>query len=128
MKVAVIGVPSALGAPTAGPEEGPDAIRRAGLMDRLHQIEPTAIDLGNIQIDALDLAGEPALRGIDRLAALTRAKVRAARKAGTFPIILGGEHSVALGSIAGAAGDHPNLGVIWIDAHPDFNTPETSET
>ncbi len=111
---------------------GPSAIRYAGLEERLIEIGHTVTDQGNVvapEPEALALVDERArflpeiLASCAQLASLVEATVRD----GSRPLVLGGDHSIALGTLAGlaAAAGQPG-GVIWIDAHADLNTPETS--
>ena len=111
---------------------GPSAIRYAGLEERLIEIGHTVTDQGNVvapEPEALALVDERArflpeiLASCAELAALVETTVRE----GARPLVLGGDHSIALGTLAGlaAAAGQPG-GVIWIDAHGDLNTPETS--
>ena len=130
-RVAVIGAPLDLGAGRRGVDMGPSAIRYAGLDARLAEIGLVVEDLGNVETAVAEAADEgdprarylPAvMRTCERVAAL----VGAAAESGGIPLVLGGDHSVALGSIGGMASLHGAGGVLWIDAHGDLNTPETS--
>ena len=110
---------------------GPSAIRYAGLDERLQQLGHEVIDRGNVPVDiaeATDEGDEHArfLPQILRTCARISGLVRDAREAGHFPLVLGGDHSVALGSLGGLAAAHGPGGVIWIDAHGDLNRPQTS--
>ncbi len=131
-RVSVIGAPLDLGQSRRGVDMGPSAIRYAGLEERLAEIGCLVEDRGNVdapEVEGLWLRDERArflpeiLETSARLAALVEDAVAAA----SFPLVLGGDHSVALGTLAGlaAAAGQPG-GVIWIDAHGDLNTPETS--
>ena len=108
---------------------GPAAIRYAGLDDRLRQLGCEVRDLGNIETPVRDEL--PATGGLDYLPAVVEASRtafalgRQALEDGSIPIFLGGDHSMALGTVA-AARSHPSTGILWIDAHGDFNTPSTS--
>jgi arginase len=130
-KVAVIGAPLDLGAGRRGVDMGPSAIRYAGLDARLAEIGLTVEDLGNVETAVAEAADEgdprarylPAvLRTCERVAAL----VRQAVESEMTPFVLGGDHSVAVGSIGGLAGALGPGGVLWVDAHGDLNTPDTS--
>jgi arginase len=110
---------------------GPSAIRYAGLADRLEELGRDVIDHGNVPAaiaEATDEGDEHArflpqiLRTCERLSRL----VCETREAGLFPLVLGGDHSVALGSLGGLAAAHGAGGAIWIDAHGDLNRPQTS--
>ncbi|MEI7761431.1 MAG: arginase [Thermoleophilia bacterium] len=130
--VSIIGAPLDLGQTRRGVDMGPSAIRYAGLEERLTEIGQTVTDRGNIaapEPEALALGDERArylpeiLASCAELASLVEETVRE----GARPLVLGGDHSIALGTLAGlaAAAGQPG-GVIWIDAHGDLNTPETS--
>jgi arginase len=110
---------------------GPSAIRYAGLDARLADLGRPVTDWGNVESAVAEAAeqGEsnarflmPVMRTCERIAAL----VRRAAESGEVPVVLGGDHSVALGSIGGLASLYGPGGVIWIDAHGDLNTPETT--
>ena len=126
--VAVLGAPSSLGAPGPGPEAGPAAIRAAGLLDRLHAARVAALDWGDLPVLGPDTPATGDVRNQIALAALTNTvaeRVGVALDEGLLPLLLGGDHSVSLGSAAASAARGP-VGVLWFDAHGDFNTPETS--
>jgi arginase len=132
-KVAVIGAALDLGQGRRGVDMGPSAIRYAGLAERLEELGHEVIDHGNVPAEiaeASDVGDEqarflaPILRTCERISKL----VRSAREAGCFPLVLGGDHSVALGSLGGLASAHGPGGVIWLDAHGDLNRPNTSPT
>jgi arginase len=131
--VAVIGAPLDLGQGRRGVDMGPSAIRYAGLDMRLTEIGRRVEDRGNVETAVAEAAevGEPnaryllpVLRTCERVAAL----VRRTAEAGAVPLVLGGDHSVAIGSIGGLAAAYGSGGVLWLDAHGDLNTPETSPT
>ena len=130
--VSIIGAPLDLGQTRRGVDMGPSAIRYAGLEERLIEIGHTVTDRGNViapEPEALALVDERArflpeiLDACAQLASLVETTVRE----GARPLVVGGDHSIALGTLAGlaAAAGQPG-GVIWIDAHADLNTPETS--
>ena len=130
--VAVIGAPLDLGQGRRGVDMGPSAIRYAGLAEHLQEkLGVGTEDLGNVPAPVAESADEvdasarylpEILRHCDQVAKL----VETARRAGSTPVVLGGDHSVALGTLVGmAAVDGPG-GVIWIDAHGDLNTPASS--
>jgi len=129
--VAVIGAALDLGAGRRGVDMGPSAIRYAGLAERLEELGRSVVDHGNVPADiaeATDEGDEHArflpqiLRTCERISRL----VAETREAGLFPLVLGGDHSVALGSLGGLAAAHGAGGAIWIDAHGDLNRPQTS--
>ena len=129
--VRIIGIPIDLGQQHRGVDMGPVAIRYAGLSAALKKLGYHTQDAGNIEVP-----GHYTLthRGFsDRLPPIRAAceetyeLARRAIRDGTIPIFLGGDHSASIGSIGGVTHDS-DCGLIWIDAHGDFNTPETSET
>ena len=130
--IAIIGTPVDLGAGRRGVDMGPSAIRYAGLKERLEDLGHRVRDLGNIQVPlaeqiAAPVAGEK-LRYLEPLIEVNLAlarQVAAIVAEGSFPLILGGDHSLSIGSIGGVARGR-RIGVIWMDAHGDFNTPETT--
>lgn len=130
MQIDIIGVPIDLGADRRGVDMGPSAIRYAHLQQRLESLGYVVEDKGNIEVPIAEMCkiSEPKLKYIDCIVPMARrtaGAVATSLQAGHFPLVLGGDHSVALGSIHGAA-KHRKLGVLWVDAHADFNTPETT--
>jgi arginase len=126
--VAIIGAPSGLGAPSLGQEAGPAALRAAGLVQRLHAAHTLVVDWGDVPAPDPDAPMVATARNQHALAALAdavAARVGAALDDGFVPLLLGGDHSVSLGAIRAVAARAP-IGVLWFDAHGDFNTPETS--
>ena len=128
----IIGAPLDLGQTRRGVDMGPSAIRYAGLEERLGAMGHTVSDRGNVvapEPEAISLGDERArfLPEILDACAELAALVQAAVAEGARPLVLGGDHAVALGTLAGLAGAAGQVGgVIWIDAHGDLNTPETS--
>jgi arginase len=131
MRIRVIGVPMDLGADRRGVDIGVSAIRYAGLNDHLRKLGHSVHDIGNLvvpQPESLPLGNprvkylEPIVQVCDGLANI----VTDSLQENEFPLVVGGDHSIALGSISGVARVHKNIGVIWIDAHADFNTDETT--
>jgi arginase len=130
-RVKVIGVPLDLGAGLRGVDVGPSAMRHAGLLLRLRTLGYDTADVGNLVAPVAEsvVEGNPAARYVDSVAAVCgalRDEVHAARQSDAIPLILGGDHSLAAGSLAGLLDRTPDLRVLWIDAHGDLNTPETS--
>jgi len=130
LSIAIIGAPMDLGADRRGVDMGPSAIRLAGLRQQLEALGCNVEDKGNLEAPIAELCSgdEPKLKYIQCIAPMARRAadaVAASLGAGRFPIVLGGDHSIALGSIRGAA-RVKKPGVIWVDAHGDFNTPETT--
>jgi len=130
--VSIIGAPLDLGQSRRGVDMGPSAIRYAGLEERLARIGLEVRDLGNVPtptLEALAVVDERAryLPEILEMSARLASVVAQAVADGSRPLVLGGDHSVALGTLAGlaAAAEQPG-GVIWVDAHGDLNTPDSS--
>jgi len=130
-EIAVIGAALDLGQGRRGGDMGPSAMRYAGLEDRLTSLGYVVRDHGNVETavpEATALRDERArfLPEIKETCARIAAKVVEESNAGARPLVLGGDHSVALGTLGGLAAAHGAGGVLWIDAHADVNTPETS--
>ena len=131
MRIRVIGVPMDLGADRRGVDIGASAIRYAGLNDQLRRLDYTVNDVGNIVVpqpesQPTDESRTKYRQQIVRASEDLANAVTEALQAGEFPLILGGDHSIALGSITGVARVHRDIGIIWVDAHADFNTHETT--
>ena len=130
MQIDLIGVPVDLGAGRRGVDMGPSAIRYAHLQNKLEELGHTIEDKGNIDVPIQEMCSitDPKLKYIDCIIPMGRrlaGAVAASIQNGRFPLVLGGDHSLSVGSIGGAA-KQKKLGVIWVDAHADFNTPETT--
>ncbi len=130
-EVAIIGAALDLGQGRRGVDMGPSAMRYAGLEERLTSLGYQVRDHGNVETavpEATALHDERArfLPEIKETCARIAAKVVEESSAGATPLVLGGDHSVALGTLGGLASAHGPGGVLWIDAHPDINTPDTS--
>ena len=131
-RLAIIGAPLDLGAGRRGVDMGPSAIRYAGLEARLAAIGMDCVDYGNVQLvvpEELEEGDERALFLTEIRAACedVAERVRRARDQGLTPLVLGGDHSVALGTLGGLASSSGSLGgVLWLDAHADLNTPANS--
>lgn len=130
MKIDIIGVPIDLGADRRGVDMGPSAIRYAHLQRELEELGYTVEDKGNIEVPIAEMCSitEPKLKYIDCIIPMGRrvsGAVATSMQGGRLPIVIGGDHSLSVGSIRGAA-KHKKLGVIWVDAHADFNTNETT--
>lgn len=135
MKIHILGVPMDLGAGRRGVDMGPSALRIAGVAEKLRALGHTVIDEGDIPVKAPELQkirNEKLkyLPEIVRACTLLASKVEKIVLSGGFPLVLGGDHSIAIGTIGGitAAGAKSNktVGVLWIDAHGDLNTDETT--
>jgi arginase len=131
MQIRVIGVPMDLGADRRGVDIGASAIRYAGLNDQLRRLDYEVHDIGNIVVPQPESqpSGNARLKYLEpiiKVAEELADTVTAALKANEFPLILGGDHSITLGSMTGVTRLHKDIGVLWIDAHADFNTEETT--
>jgi arginase len=134
--IAVIGAPLDLGAGRRGVDMGPSAIRVAQLNARLVKLGYIVEDCGNVEVEQPENrpAGLRNARYLAEILAVCERLSRTTRSAldrGHMPLVLGGDHSVAMGTIAGVAAHYRaqggrRVGVIWVDAHADMNTPETS--
>jgi len=133
-EVAVIGAPLDLGAGRRGVDMGPSAIRYAELEQHLSQkLGLLVTDEGNIRAPVVEsqAMGDEHARFLDQILDVCDQVARlvsAAAEAGKLPLVLGGDHSVALGSLVGMAQVRGPGGVVWVDAHGDLNTPDTSPT
>lgn len=133
--VTIIGFPMDLGADRRGVDMGPSALRIAGLQSKLESLGYLVNDSGDIKIEIMERQKirNPKLKYLDEIiktSKLLADKVAKVLEKGDFPLCLGGDHSMALGTISGIASyckkRNLKLGVIWIDAHSDMNTDETS--
>ncbi len=133
--VNIIGFPMDLGADRRGVDMGPSALRIAGLREKLEQLGYQVIDRGDIFIQIMERQKitNPKLKYLNEILKTSRIlahRVERVLEKKHFPICLGGDHSMALGSIAGISSyckKHKlKLGVIWVDAHTDMNTDKTS--
>lgn len=130
-EISIIGVPMDLGQTRRGVDMGPSAIRYAGIVERLENLDYKVEDLGDIHIDHSNqsIGTDETIKNIDLVASINEniaKKVDEVVLKGSTPLLLGGDHSIAMGSLAGIAKHYKNLGVIWYDAHGDLNTMETS--
>jgi arginase len=137
MIVHVLGVPMDLGSGRRGVDMGPSAIRIAGVEARLRELGHEVVDEGDIAIknmEELKVGNARAryLAEIARAAGVVCRKVDRIMSRGRFPLVLGGDHSIAAGTVSGIAAfcrrRRKKLGLLWVDAHGDINTPETSPT
>ena len=127
--IRIIGAPMDLGQAKRGVDMGPSAIRYAGLNERLIGLGHAVADTGNVPVSMRQCL--PPKAGADYLAAIAdacRLLYNAGRQTladGGVPVFLGGDHSISIGTVGGVTHDR-SCGVIWVDAHADFNTPESS--
>jgi arginase len=135
MIVHLLGVPMDLGSGRRGVDMGPSAIRIAGVADRLVELGNKVVDEGDIVIKNMEELKVGNVRArylseIARASALLARKVERIAAGGDFPLVLGGDHSIAVGTVSGIAAaarsQKKKVGLLWIDAHGDINTPETS--
>lgn len=131
--VEIIGGPSTFGQRKLGVNLGPDAIRYAGIVARIEAIGLTVKDSGNINVPELNLnkfnSEQQGLRNLEEIIETSETLSQSVSNSisnNHFPLILGGDHSIAIGSISGVSKHYENLGVIWYDAHGDLNIPEES--
>lgn len=134
-RVGIIGAPCGFGASIAGVDLGPAAMRVAGLRQRIARLGYEVRDLGDLRVDCATEMPAPGeklrfLREISRACVQLASDVKSLLESGELPVILGGDHSVAMGSVAGVASffrrRSQSVGLIWFDAHADMNTPETT--
>lgn len=129
--VSILTVPFDLGASQRGTRQGPEAILKAGLVNKLHALQmkhtlqeihfPPFIEESNSSSPLLKHLNENIL-----VHSKLADEVYRLSKNGAFPLILGGDHSIAIGTISGLRKHHQSLGIIWMDAHSDLNTPLTT--
>ena len=127
-KIDLIGVQLDLGAATRGVNMGPAAIRYAGVVNGIKELGYEVEDKGDI-IALPEGATSETLRNYEQVIdANTRLyeKAKASHESGAFPVVLGGDHSIAAGSISATAKHYGKIGVIWVDAHGDWNSEESS--
>ncbi|HEX6466421.1 MAG TPA: arginase [Terriglobales bacterium] len=134
-KIRVIGVPLDLGQSRRGVDMGPSAVRVAGLEARLEALGHVVEDSGNVAVAIAETKkeGDPHAKYLKEIAVTCTKEAELVLKTleqGMVPLVIGGDHSVAAGTVSGVAAFHRReghkIGLIWIDAHSDINTPETS--
>jgi arginase len=138
-RIKILGVPLDLGQSRRGVDMGPSAVRVAGLEARLEELGHVVEDGGNMAVAIAETkkSGDPHAKYLKEITATCTKHAETVFKtleAGKFPLVLGGDHSVAAGTVAGVAEffrqqrrvQEQKVGLIWIDAHADINTPETS--
>ena len=129
--VHMIGIPMDLGQTRRGVDMGPSAVRYAGLSKALIRLGHEIVDQGNIVVanpeERVAAVGDRRVRLVGGVCQQVYEIGRESLAQGAFALFIGGDHSISIGSVKAAAGDRPEtLGVIWVDAHGDFNTPEIS--
>ncbi|HXC31946.1 MAG TPA: arginase [Verrucomicrobiae bacterium] len=134
-KIRIIGVPMDLGQSRRGVDMGPSALRVAGLQTRLKSLGHTVEDIGNVNVRQPEELpyGEKRAKYLNEISetCLELAEMtEKALKEGYFPLVLGGDHSIAVGSLSGVSnffrGQSKRVGYLWLDAHGDMNTPDSS--
>jgi arginase len=133
--VSILGVPLGYGASMAGVDIGPAALRVARLNQRIAQLGYSVHDLGDLRLDRPQSFPDEDeklkyVREISKVCEQLAQEVEGILEAGELPLVLGGDHSIAIGSFAGVASYHKKrqetLGLIWFDAHADMNTPDST--
>lgn len=129
--VSILAVPFDLGASQRGTTQGPKAILNAGLENKLHslQIKHTLQELQFPPFIEESKSESPTLKHLNEnviVHSKLAEEVYHLSKSGVFPLILGGDHSIAIGTVSGLRKHHRNLGIIWMDAHSDLNSPHTT--
>ncbi|MBI4566463.1 MAG: arginase [Planctomycetes bacterium] len=136
-KIDLIGVPLSLGVDRPGSDQGPAALREAGLAGRLQMLGHDVTGDENLKVPQLGACPRETANcryggAVRRICEDLFKIVHAALTAGRFPLVLGGDHSLGMGSVAGSArfvrDRGQKLGLLWMDAHGDMNTPETTES
>lgn len=134
-KIRIIGVPMDLGQGRRGVDMGPSALRVAGLNTRIRQLGHTVEDYGNVSVKQAEEQhfGDKRAKFLAEISESCRGVaeiVGRTLEGGALPIVLGGDHSIAIGSSAGVSAFYrkqgQTIGLVWVDAHGDMNTPETS--
>lgn len=131
-QLSIIGVPMDLGQMRRGVDMGPSAIRYAGIVERLEKLNYSIEDLGDIEIGRPEQKPENQDHQLKNLKEVAEASEKLASTVNEvierkrFPLVFGGDHSIAIGTLAGVSQSYNNLGVIWYDAHGDLNTADTS--
>ncbi len=134
-KVRIIGVPMDLGQSRRGVDMGPSALRVAGLQQRIKQLGHAVEDIGNLVVKQPEEQhyGEKRAKYLNEIAETCKGLAEMTEKAvadGFLPLVLGGDHSIAIGSTGGVAAhfrkSEKRVGCLWLDAHGDMNTPESS--
>ncbi len=132
--IEIIGAPCAFGQRKLGVNMGPDAMRYAGLVERIEAIGHNVEDKGNIDSPMIDMKKyrseqEGGLRNLEEVKVFCETlcdEVDQTIQSDKFPLVLGGDHSIAIGTISGVKRHYDNLGVIWYDAHGDLNVADSS--
>ncbi len=133
--ISIIGAPLDLGAGRRGVDMGPSAVRVANLNARLAALGYQVEDFGNVPVRQAEAtpAGDPRAKYLPQIVSTCQAlatQVKGALEHGSLPLVLGGDHSIAVGTTSGISQYHrergKKIGILWLDAHADMNTPESS--
>ncbi len=134
-KIRIIGVPMDLGASRRGVDMGPSALRVGGIAQHLKSMGLQVEDIGNVLVKQPEEQhyGEKRAKYLAEIVETSKGLAQIVEKSledGMVPLVLGGDHSVAVGTVAGVTSffrkKEKRVGLIWLDAHPDMNTPESS--
>jgi arginase len=135
MDINIIGVPIFYGADKRGPEYGPDKLREKKVVEVIGKHNHRVFDFGDLFVPAVKeynkFFSHPNMKYLDPIVQVNNNLahiVYCSIKSGSFPLIIGGDHSLGLGSVAGVSRAFDNFAVVWVDAHGDINTHETSES
>jgi arginase len=137
MRIRLIGVPLDLGQDRRGVDMGPSGVRVAGLAARLESIGHSVHDAGNVQVAIAEQKspGNPKAKYLREIAGTCRRQaewIAETLEDGSFPLVLGGDHSIAVGTVSGVSEyfrrQGKTVGLLWLDAHGDVNTPATTPT
>jgi len=131
MELEIHGVPTDYGANRRGVDMGPSAVRYAGIVDALAEDGHKVTDEGNVEVPLCDESGgsvglEPEEGEARRVYERVADRVADSTDSERVPVTIGGDHSVSMGSLLGTARGSESVGVLWLDAHADFNTRETT--
>jgi arginase len=129
MNIGILGIPMDLGAGRRGVDMGASALRYAQISETLRELGHSVHDMGNVPVAVVEtiskVSGNAHYLEEIRAACQAAADILLKLEPDTFPICLGGDHSISMGTVAGAARGE-RRGLIWVDAHTDFNTPQSS--
>jgi arginase len=136
MNINIIGVPTFYGCDKSGPQLGPDKLREKEIIPTIKKYNHNVYDFGNVYVENVDegekFTSNPSMKYFKPLLDINNNLahiINTSLETGYFPFIVGGDHSIALGSISGASKFfHKDFAVVWFDAHGDINTFETSES
>jgi arginase len=130
-KIGIVGSQMDLGASRKGVDMGPLAIRHAGLISKIRKNGLSVEDFGDVIVDVAEEVGDPKLRYAKEINSANKHlfdRVKNILEDGSFPVIVGGDHGIAAGSIPAVAEHYGRIGVIWVDAHGDFNDEKITPT